>query len=102
MPNSPFFRPSNPRIAKIKTPQGTRRSTIVVKKNVGGESKDVTLQEQDLEKKTSLLGAYANLCNVTIGAGIVGLVRLQMTLLLLMLSMHLAFDLSCTLLLLYA
>eukprot|EP00571_Detonula_confervacea_P008062 CAMPEP_0172316770 /NCGR_PEP_ID=MMETSP1058-20130122/29437_1 /TAXON_ID=83371 /ORGANISM="Detonula confervacea, Strain CCMP 353" /LENGTH=648 /DNA_ID=CAMNT_0013031175 /DNA_START=281 /DNA_END=2224 /DNA_ORIENTATION=- len=53
MPKSPFFRPSS------------------IKKKVGGKSNDLPLE--DREKKTSLLGAYANLCNVTIGAGIVGL-----------------------------
>ena len=73
MPASPFFRPSNPRLSKIKSPNGTQYSSAVVKKRVGGETKDVPLE--DLEKKSSVLGAYANLCNVTIGAGIVGLVR---------------------------
>lgn len=69
MPQSPFFRPSNPRISTVKS--GTGRPSVVVRKRVGGEAKEIPLQ--DLEKKSSLLGAYANLCNVTIGAGIVGL-----------------------------
>jgi len=43
----------------------------MVKKHIGRGIKEIPLQ--DLEKKSSLLGAYANLCNVTIGAGIVGL-----------------------------
>ena len=64
LPKSPFFRPSNPRLGTIKTPHGTQRTSIVVKE----------VELKDEEKKSSLLGAYANLCNVTIGAGIVGLV----------------------------
>mmetsp|Transcript_30790 Transcript_30790/g.66566 ORF Transcript_30790/g.66566 Transcript_30790/m.66566 type:complete len:677 (+) Transcript_30790:78-2108(+) len=75
MPNSPFFRPSNPRISRVESPHGTERTSIVVKKRIsrggGGESKEIPLQ--DLEKKSSVFGAYANLCNVTIGAGIIGL-----------------------------
>ncbi|KAL3787775.1 hypothetical protein HJC23_009826 [Cyclotella cryptica] len=59
IPKSPFFRPSNPRLSQ--TPHGTRRPIV----------KNVPLNDE--EKKSSLLGAYANLCNVTIGAGIVGL-----------------------------
>ncbi len=73
IPLSPFFRPSNPRLTTLNTPRGSQRPVIFVKKQVGGEHKDVPL-EDDKEKKSSLLGAYANLCNVTIGAGIVGLV----------------------------
>jgi len=61
---SPFFHPSNPRISTLQTPRGTARPSIVIN--------DVTVK--DLEKKSSLLGAYANLCNATIGAGIVCLV----------------------------
>ena len=68
MPNSPFFQP-NPRIIKLN---GTRRTSVVLKQKLGGESKEIPLDE--VEKKSSLLGAYANLCNVCIGAGIVGLV----------------------------
>jgi hypothetical protein len=63
---SPFFRPSNPRLSTIKTPSGTKRPAVVIN--------DVPVK--DKEKKSSLLGAWANLCNVTIGAGIVGLVSL--------------------------
>ena len=37
----------------------------------GGAIEEIPLQ--DLEKKSTTWGAYANLCNVTIGAGIVGL-----------------------------
>lgn len=75
MPASPFFRPSNPRLSKVKSPNGTQYySSAVVKKKVDGVNfQDVPLE--DLEKKSSVMGAYANLCNVTIGAGIVGLVR---------------------------
>ena len=62
---SPFFRPSNPRISTIKTPSGTKRPRVVIN--------NVPLE--DKEKKSSMLGAWSNLCNVTIGAGIVGLVR---------------------------
>ncbi|KAL7529280.1 hypothetical protein ACHAXR_002879 [Thalassiosira sp. AJA248-18] len=54
MPKSPFLRPS-----------------FYLKKQAGGEPDDIP--PQDLEKKSSVLGAYANLCNVTIGAGIIGL-----------------------------
>ena len=61
---SPFFLPSNPRLSTITTPHGTKRSTVVIN--------DVPLKEG--EKKSSLLGAWANLCNICIGAGIVGLV----------------------------
>lgn len=71
MPRSPFFRPSNPRLSSVKTSSGGRRPILVLKKQVGGEEKDVPLKDE--EKKSSLLGAFANLCNVTIGAGIVGL-----------------------------
>ena len=39
---------------------------------MGGKAEDIPVEET--EKKSSMLGAYANLCNVTIGAGIVGLV----------------------------
>lgn len=60
-PDSPFFQPS------------TRRSSVLVRSKGGGEAEEVPLT--DVEKKSSLLGAYFNLCNVTIGAGIVGLVR---------------------------
>ncbi|KAL3795824.1 hypothetical protein ACHAWO_011990 [Cyclotella atomus] len=60
---SPFFRPSNPRLSTIKTPSGTKRPAVVIN--------DVPVKDE--EKKSSLLGAWANLCNVTIGAGIVGL-----------------------------
>lgn len=73
IPLSPFFRPSNPRLTTLNTPRGSQRPVIVVKKQVGGEQKDIPLEDEK-EKKSSLLGAYANLCNVTIGAGIVGLV----------------------------
>lgn len=59
-PDSPFFQPS------------TRRSSVLVRSKGGGEAEEVPLT--DVEKKSSLLGAYFNLCNVTIGAGIVGLV----------------------------
>mmetsp|Transcript_8801 Transcript_8801/g.17446 ORF Transcript_8801/g.17446 Transcript_8801/m.17446 type:complete len:703 (+) Transcript_8801:247-2355(+) len=72
IPLSPFFRPSNPRLTTLNTPRGSQRPVIVVKKQVGGEQKDIPLEDEK-EKKSSLLGAYANLCNVTIGAGIVGL-----------------------------
>ena len=68
MPNSPFFQP-NPRIIKLN---GTRSTSVVLKQKLGGESREIPLDE--VEKKSSLLGAYANLCNVCIGAGIVGLV----------------------------
>lgn len=61
---SPFFRPSNPRLSKVKTPHGTERPAVVIN--------DKPLEEG--EKKSSLLGAWANLCNICIGAGIVGLV----------------------------
>jgi hypothetical protein len=61
---SPFFHPSNPRISTVKTPRGSKRPAVVIN--------DVPVKDE--EKKSSLLGAYANLCNVTIGAGIVGLV----------------------------
>lgn len=40
-------------------------------RGAGGEDEGIPLE--DIEKKSSLLGAYANLCNITIGAGIVGL-----------------------------
>ena len=63
---SPFFRPSNPRISAINTPLGTKRPIVVIN--------NVPLDNE--EKKSSMLGAWSNLCNVTIGAGIVGLVRL--------------------------
>eukprot|EP00986_Skeletonema_menzelii_P003267 scaffold980_cov140-Skeletonema_menzelii.AAC.6 len=49
---SPFLRPSNPRLIKK-----AQKSQITKTK----------------ERKSSLLGAYANLCNVTMGAGIVGM-----------------------------
>jgi len=65
MPNSPFFRPSNPRVSR------TGRPSIVVKNRLGGDAEEIPVK--DIEKKTSVIGAYANLCNVTIGAGIVGL-----------------------------
>jgi hypothetical protein len=65
---SPFFRPSNPRLSTIKTPSGTKRPAVVIN--------DVPVKDE--EKKSSLLGAWANLCNVTIGAGIVGLVSFRL------------------------
>ena len=49
---SPFLRPSNPRLSKK------------------AQQRQITKTE---ERKSSLLGAYANLCNVTMGAGIVGM-----------------------------
>lgn len=52
---SPFLRPSNPRLNK----------RIQQRQNAKEEKTD--------ERKSSLLGAYANLCNVTLGAGIVGM-----------------------------
>lgn len=52
---SPFLRPSNPRLNK----------RIQHRQNAKEEKTD--------ERKSSLLGAYANLCNVTLGAGIVGM-----------------------------
>lgn len=53
---SPFLRPSNPRLNKrIQQRQSTNE------------------EEKTDERKSSLLGAYANLCNVTLGAGIVGM-----------------------------
>ena len=55
-PESPFFSPSN-RI-ESKSPHGTRREVLL----------------EDVETKSTILGAYANLVNVMIGAGIVGLV----------------------------
>lgn len=50
---SPFFVPSNPRLIK--------------------KSQQRQIKEKTEERKSSLLGAYANLCNVTLGAGIVGM-----------------------------
>ncbi len=50
---SPFLRPSNPRLIKK-----AQKSQIITKTK---------------ERKSSLLGAYANLCNVCMGAGIVGM-----------------------------
>src|SRR6056300_1647082 len=52
---SPFLRPSNPRLNK----------RIQQRQNAKEEKTD--------ERKSSLLGAYSNLCNVTLGAGIVGM-----------------------------
>ena len=49
---SPFLRPSNPRLLKK------------------AQQKHISNTQ---ERKSSLLGAYANLCNVTMGAGIVGM-----------------------------
>jgi len=51
---SPFLKPSNPRL--LKKIASNRASNSNIK-----------------ERKSSLLGAYANLCNVTMGAGIVGM-----------------------------
>lgn len=64
MPNSPFFRPSNPRVSTVETPRGTQLTSILVKKRVGEEAE---IPLEDVEKKSSLLGAYANLCNICIG-----------------------------------
>jgi len=55
-PKSPFFSPSNR--YESKSPHGTRREVLL----------------EDVETKSTILGAYANLVNVMIGAGIVGLV----------------------------
>ncbi|KAK1744715.1 transmembrane amino acid transporter protein [Skeletonema marinoi] len=49
---SPFLRPSNPRLIKK------------------AQQSQITKTQ---ERKSSLLGAYTNLCNVTMGAGIVGM-----------------------------
>ena len=57
IPKSPFFSPSN-RNYESKSPHGTRREVLL----------------EDVETKSTILGAYANLVNVMIGAGIVGLV----------------------------
>ena len=57
VPSSPFFRPRVRRVPTFKSPGGTRRPHP----NKEGDGDD--------EKKSSVLGAYANLCNVTIGAG---------------------------------
>ncbi|KAL9181356.1 hypothetical protein ACHAXT_010161 [Thalassiosira profunda] len=72
MPPSPFFRPSNLRVSTVTTPNGTR-TAVVAKKRAGKEAADEGVPFRDAETKSSLLGACANLCTVTIGAGIVGL-----------------------------
>ena len=74
IPKSPFFSPSHPIINESKSPHGTRRASLLITKTINGETRDVEVPLQDVETKSTILGAYANLVNVMIGAGIVGLV----------------------------
>lgn len=53
MPPSPFFRPSNLRVAKVTTPRGTQ-TAVLIKKGAGGEAGGIPFQ--DVEQKSSLLG----------------------------------------------
>lgn len=73
IPKSPFFSPTN-RINESKSPHGTRRASLLITKTIKGEPRDVEVLLEDVETKSTILGAYANLVNVMIGAGIVGLV----------------------------
>jgi hypothetical protein len=59
---SPFFAPSTPRVVQsISTPGGTV---------IGHER---VLKEDVEEHKSTIFGTYANLVNVVVGAGIVGI-----------------------------
>ena len=73
-PKSPFFSPSNRINYESKSPHGTRRASLLITKTIKGEPRDVEVLLEDVETKSTILGAYANLVNVMIGAGIVGLV----------------------------
>ncbi len=72
-PQSPFFKPSLTKpvtlTQTISTPQGRHTLSIKKKKILRNESGTIT----DLpEKKSSVLGTYANLVNTIVGAGIIG------------------------------
>lgn len=69
-PQSPFFRPSAPKRVTITqtvtTPNGTQ-TMIVQRKSLLSSGKI------DDENKSSILGAFANLVNAIVGAGIIGI-----------------------------
>lgn len=72
-PDSPFFRPSTVKpvtLTKVlSTPKGTRLHSTQTEKlllNRNGAT-------DQLEKKSSLIGTYANLVNAIVGAGIIGI-----------------------------
>jgi len=71
-PHSPFFRPSTAKHATltkvISTPKGTH---LVTKKEKILRNRSGATDQ--LEKKSSLLGTYANLVNAIVGAGIIGI-----------------------------
>lgn len=71
-PDSPFFRPSSAKhvtLTKvISTPRGTH--LVTEKEKILRNRSGATDQ---LEKKSSLIGTYANLVNAIVGAGIIGI-----------------------------
>jgi solute carrier family 38 (sodium-coupled neutral amino acid transporter), member 11 len=69
-PQSPFFRPSTPQriivTETISTPNGTRTITVQKKRLVSSG-------RIDEENKSSIIGAFSNLVNAIVGAGIIGI-----------------------------
>ena len=83
-PQSPFFHPSKPKLVtvtqSVTTPRGTHThilsQTQLLQRTLGDTATSPQYKPPSfdvLEAKSSLIGAYANLVNAIVGAGIVGI-----------------------------